>query len=247
MLPGSQTFAPLPSGLTRAQRRGATGTKSGSDLLSKMEGGHVCSNVMSTEKFDEEELRERFEAEALPLLDQLYGAAIRMTHNSADAEDLLQDTYARAFASFHTFKPGTNLKAWMYRILKNTFINTYRKQQRRPQQTNGDTVEDWQLYEAANHDSVGLVSAEAEALDSLPSETVRNALEELPDDYREAVLLADVEGFSYKEIAKIMDTPLGTVMSRIHRGRARLRQSLADYAARQGIGRKEEARGATQE
>lgn len=196
---------------------------------------------MTTQQFDEQELRARFEEEALPLLDQLYGAAIRMTRNTQDAEDLLQDTYARAFSSFHTFKPGTNLKAWMYRILKNTFINTYRKKQRRPLQSDDDTVEDWQLYEAARHDSTGLRSAEAQALDALPNETVQAALEELPDDYREAVLLADVEGFSYKEIAQIMDTPVGTVMSRIHRGRARLRTSLAEYAKRQGIGRKEEA------
>lgn len=196
---------------------------------------------MTTEQFDEQELRARFEEDALPLLDQLYGAAMRMTRNTQDAEDLLQDTYARAFSSFHTFKPGTNLKAWMYRILKNTFINTYRKKRRRPLQSDDDTVEDWQLYEAAQHDATGLRSAEAEALDALPNETVQAALEELPDDYREAVLLADVEGFSYREIAQIMDTPVGTVMSRIHRGRARLRASLAEYAERHGIGRKEEA------
>lgn len=195
---------------------------------------------MSTKKFDEAELRERFEEEALPLLDQLYGAAMRMTHNTADAEDLVQDTYARAFSSFHTFKPGTNLKAWMYRILKNTFINTYRKKQRRPQQSSDENVEDWQLYEASQHHPVGLQSAEAEALDSLPDNTVKQALEELPDNYREAVLLADVEGFSYKEIAEIMDSPIGTVMSRIHRGRAQLRKSLAEYAAQMGIGVKED-------
>ncbi|MDO5720527.1 MAG: sigma-70 family RNA polymerase sigma factor [Actinomycetaceae bacterium] len=195
---------------------------------------------MTTEQFDEQQLRTRFEEEALPLLDQLYGAAMRMTRNTQDAEDLLQDTYARAFSSFHTFKPGTNLKAWMYRILKNTFINTYRKKQRRPLQSDDDTVEDWQLYEASQHDATGLRSAEAEALDALPNETVQAALEALPDEYREAVLLADVEGFSYKEIAQIMDTPVGTVMSRIHRGRARLRKSLAEYARRQGIGEKEE-------
>ncbi|MDO5049541.1 MAG: sigma-70 family RNA polymerase sigma factor [Actinomycetaceae bacterium] len=191
---------------------------------------------MDTKKIDEDELRARFEEEALPLLDQLYGAAVRMTHNTADAEDLVQDTYARAFSSFHTFKPGTNLKAWMYRILKNTFINTYRKKQRRPQESGDENVEDWQLYQAAEHHPVGLRSAEAEALDALPDDTVRDALEALPDNYREAVLLADVEGFSYKEIADIMDTPVGTVMSRIHRGRAQLRTALADYAAQMGIG-----------
>ncbi|MDO5721629.1 MAG: sigma-70 family RNA polymerase sigma factor [Actinomycetaceae bacterium] len=186
--------------------------------------------------WDENQLRETFEQEALPLLDQLYGSALRMTQNQADAEDLLQDTYVRAFQSFHTFQPGTNLKAWMYRILKNTFINTYRKRQRRPQQANQDGVEDWQQIEAANHDSKALVSAESQAFAQLPDDTVYAALQQLPAEYREAVLLADVEGFSYKEIAQIMDTPVGTVMSRIHRGRAALRKSLRSYAASCGIG-----------
>ena len=192
------------------------------------------------EQVDEAELRARFEEEALPLLDQLYGAAFRMTGNEADAQDLVQDTYVRAFSSFNTFKPGTNLKAWMYRILKNSFINTYRKNQRRPQQTSDEGVQGWQLVEASSHHPVALESAEAAALDSLPDDTVREALESLSDTYREAVLLADVEGFSYKEIAQIMGTPVGTVMSRIYRGRAQLRTALADYAKRMGIGVKED-------
>ncbi|MDP9834809.1 RNA polymerase sigma-70 factor (ECF subfamily) [Gleimia europaea] len=201
----------------------------------------VCSMVMDKkEQVDEAELRARFEEEALPLLDQLYGAAFRMTGNEADAQDLVQDTYVRAFSSFNTFKPGTNLKAWMYRILKNSFINTYRKNQRRPQRTSDEGVQDWQLLEATNHHPVALESAEAAALDSLPDDTVREALESLSDTYREAVLLADVEGFSYKEIAEIMGTPVGTVMSRIYRGRAQLRTALADYAKRMGIGVKED-------
>ena len=187
----------------------------------------------------ENELRERFEAEALPLLDQLYGSAMRLTRNPQDAQDLVQDTYVRAFSSFHTFKPGTNLRAWMYRILKNTFINNYRKKQRRPQQTDGETVEDWQLYEAANHHAVGLLSAEEEALDFLPDDQVRQALEELPENYREAVILSDIDGFSYKEISQIMDSPMGTVMSRIHRGRALLREALAQYAVETNIVSKE--------
>ncbi|MDT3767361.1 sigma-70 family RNA polymerase sigma factor [Gleimia hominis] len=187
----------------------------------------------------ENELRERFEAEALPLLDQLYGSAMRLTRNPQDAQDLVQDTYVRAFSSFHTFKPGTNLRAWMYRILKNTFINNYRKKQRRPQQTDGETVEDWQLYEAANHHAVGLLSAEEEALDFLPDDQVRQALEELPENYREAVILSDIDGFSYKEISQIMDSPMGTVMSRIHRGRALLREALAQYAVENNIVSKE--------
>lgn len=196
-------------------------------------------DVADPQAIDEDALRERFEAEALPLLDRLYGAALRMSSNRSDAEDLVQDTYARAFASFHTFKPGTNLQAWMYRIMKNTAINTYRKSQRRPQHTDDEAVSDWQLAQAGEHDAVGLVSAEAQAFGHLPDDTVREALAALPPEYRESVLLADVDGFSYKEIAQIMDTPVGTVMSRIHRGRKLLRQSLRDYAKQLGIDVKE--------
>ena len=172
----------------------------------------------------------RFQADALPYLDQLYGAALRMTRNSSDAEDLVQDTYMKAFAAFNQYQDGTNLKAWLYRILTNTFINSYRKKQRQPMQADSDSVEDWQLHRAASHDSVGLPSAEDFALDSLPDSEIKSALQELSEDRRLAVYLADVEGFSYKEIAEIMDTPLGTVMSRLHRGRAQLRELLADYA-----------------
>ena len=153
-----------------------------------------------------------------------------MTRNSSDAEDLVQDTYMKAFAAFNQYQDGTNLKAWLYRILTNTFINSYRKKQRQPMQADSDSVEDWQLHRAANHDSVGLPSAEDFALDSLPDSEIKSALQELSEDRRLAVYLADVEGFSYKEIAEIMDTPLGTVMSRLHRGRAQLRELLADYA-----------------
>ncbi|HUW15933.1 MAG TPA: sigma-70 family RNA polymerase sigma factor, partial [Actinomycetes bacterium] len=159
----------------------------------------------------------RFERDALPFLDQLYGAALRMTRNPADAEDLVQETFAKAFASFHQYTDGTNLKAWLYRILTNTFINSYRKKQREPLQSASEDVEDWQLARAESHTSSGLRSAEAEALDRLPDSDIKDALASLSDDFRMAVYLADVEGFAYKEIAEIMDTPIGTVMSRLHR------------------------------
>jgi RNA polymerase sigma-70 factor (ECF subfamily) len=180
------------------------------------------------------ELTERFERDALPLLPGMYSAAFRLTRNASDAEDLLQETFLRAYRGFHQFQEGTNLKAWLYRILTNTFINSYRKKQREPLTISDDEVEDWYLYSKMREEGLE-PSAEATVLESLPDEDVQEALSSLPEQFRVAVLLADVEGFSYKEIAEITSVPIGTVMSRLHRGRKALERRLWDVVRERGL------------
>jgi RNA polymerase sigma-70 factor (ECF subfamily) len=185
------------------------------------------------EKETAAERTRRFERDALQYMNQLYAAALRYTRNPHDAQDLVQDTYAKAYTSFHQFEPGTNLKAWLYRVLTTTFINTYRKDQRRPQAADSE-LEDWQLSSAASHTSDQGKSTEDVVLENLPDSDIKRALAEIPEEFRIAVYLADVEGFSYKEIAEIVNVPAGTVMSRLHRGRKLLREKLSSYARELG-------------
>ncbi|MEM5985673.1 sigma-70 family RNA polymerase sigma factor [Corynebacterium guaraldiae] len=193
---------------------------------------------MATETTSETLQKQRlFEEQALPLLDQLYGGAMRLTRNPQDAEDLIQETYLKAYSNFDSFKQGTNLKAWLYRIMTNTYINSYRKAKRRPVESSADELSDFQLYTTAGHDSTGLESAEVEALKQMPDSEISEAMNDLPEDYRMVVYYADVVGLAYKEIADVMGTPLGTVMSRLHRGRKLLRAALKDVAREKGIGR----------
>ena len=180
--------------------------------------------------------KQRFQTEALPMLDSLYAGALRMTRNPPDAEDLVQDTMMRAYRSFDRFESGTNLKAWLYRIMTNAYINTYRKKQREPQKVSQDQVEEFDLYrELKSHDPQFGVTPETIVLDSLVDSDIIDAIDELPEQFRLAVVLSDVEGFSYAEMAEIMDVPMGTVMSRLHRGRKALQKRLWEVARERGI------------
>jgi len=177
------------------------------------------------------ERRVAFERDVVPVMGQLYPAALRMTKNASDAEDLVQETVAKAYAAFHQFRPGTNLRAWLHRILANTFINGYRKRRREPAaQLGADFRDEWQI--GADPLSPPARSAESEAMDRLADSDILRALRDLPEEFRAAIYLADIEGYPYKEVAEIMGTPIGTVMSRLHRGRSKLREALASYAPR---------------
>jgi RNA polymerase sigma-70 factor (ECF subfamily) len=202
--------------------------------LSQMSNEDLLPAVIDRNSETLVQRKARFEKDALVFTSQLYGAALRYTKNTHDAQDLVQDTYAKAFTSFHQFEPGTNLKAWLYRILTTTFINNYRKDQRRPQISAGE-IEDWQIADASSHTSDQGKSAEDEVLENIADKDIKEALAAMPDEFRMAVYLSDVEGFSYKEIAEITEVPTGTVMSRLHRGRKLLRSSLAAYAKERGF------------
>ncbi|MGI9018054.1 MAG: sigma-70 family RNA polymerase sigma factor [Euzebya sp.] len=205
-----------------------------------MASPHTASDGPVRQELTDDERRLMFTRDAMPFVDQLFGAAMRYTRNRADAEDLVQDAMTKAYQSFHQYRPGTNLRAWLYRVLTTTYINTYRKKQRRPQEVSADGVRD-NLVDAGDFslfdrlEGATSPSAEFEVMQKLPAEAVRAALDELSEQFRTAVYLADVEGFSYAEIAEIMDTPIGTVMSRLHRGRSALQKALYDHALRYGL------------
>ncbi|MCZ7532298.1 MAG: sigma-70 family RNA polymerase sigma factor [Acidimicrobiia bacterium] len=176
-----------------------------------------------------------FEEDAMEFAPQLYSAALRMTRNPSDAEDVVQETYLKAYRGYGSFTAGTNLKAWLYRILTNTYINKYRKAQRRPNEVELGELQDMYLYKRLGEHSGATESAETTALDMFVDEDIVEAIESLPEAFRMPVLYADVEGFSYKEIAEILDVPIGTVMSRLHRGRKALQKKLWNVAVERGL------------
>ncbi len=209
--------------------------------LSEDERPEIIDGVQADGSIQRQELSDTdrnrlFGEQVLPEIDRLYSAALRYTRNPADAEDLVQEAVAKAFDKFHQYQQGTNLKAWLYRILHNTYINQYRKKQRRPQESLQEQIDDFSFYDAASRgQSSAGKSAEFEVLNAITADEVKQAMADLPETFRMAVYLADVEGFAYKEIAEIMGTPIGTVMSRLHRGRKALQLALAGYARERGL------------
>lgn len=205
-------------------------------VLDKPESASLLDSeaMASQEKNSTEDKIRDFEQQALPLMPQLYGAALRWTRNPSDAEDLVQEAMAKAFVAWAQYQQGTNLKAWLYRIMTNTHINSYNKKAKDPSKGGLDDLEDWQLGEATSITATTSRSAELEALDNLPSEIIRKSLLEIPEEFRMVVYYAVVDGLPYAEIAEIMGTPVGTVMSRLHRGKKLLRVLLAEYAIEQG-------------
>jgi RNA polymerase sigma-70 factor (ECF subfamily) len=194
------------------------------------EGAHLAALKPARQAVDDLRLTARFERDVVPLLDSLYCHALRMSRNHADAEDLVQDTMVKAYARFDSYRPDTNVNAWLHRTLLNTFISIYRRKQRQPAQYSMEMISEKHLTACAQHSPTGLRSAEDEAFDALPDNDIKVAMQALPEQFRMAVYYADVEGFRYNEIAAIMATPRGTVMSRLHRGRRELRRLLTRAA-----------------
>lgn len=198
-------------------------------------GRRLDSKTMNNSNSAADQARiQAFEQQALPLMPQLYGAALRWTRNPSDAEDLVQEAFAKAFVAWGQFQQGTNLKAWLYRIMTNTHINMYNKRAKDQAKGGLDDLEDWQIGSAESVTSLASRSAELEAIDNLPSDTIRKALHDIPEEFRMVVYYAVVDGLPYADIAEIMDTPIGTVMSRLHRGKKMLRKLLTEYAAEEG-------------